>query len=255
MTDDCNMTSNMNAGVQPLKFGGKEVERRGGLNWHDFEARWLSNGRFTTQDPKRETYYPLSPYAYCADNPIKYVDPTGEKYEKNINDDNKQITISANYYQQEETASSTKAINFWNDQKGSYVINGNIYKVTFNLKLIVSKDPKDAANNDKIGNSIEVCEQLDKNNNGKTIGECFISITPSADYATIAHKIGHTLKLDDTNDFNSIMGKSRTHFDRETNILEKRLNVVTPIDIHGIVQRAGYVTKTITRHITVKKQK
>ena len=24
--------------VQPLKFGGKEVERRGGLNWHDFEA-------------------------------------------------------------------------------------------------------------------------------------------------------------------------------------------------------------------------
>ena len=47
----------------------------------------------------------------------------------------------------------------------------------------------------------------------------------------------------------------RTHFDRETNILEKRLNVVTPIDIHGIVQRAGYVTKTITRYITVKKQK
>lgn len=29
---------------------------------HDFKARWLSNGRFTTQDPKRETYYPISPY-------------------------------------------------------------------------------------------------------------------------------------------------------------------------------------------------
>ena len=77
MTDDCNMTSNMNAGVQPLKFGGKEVERHGGLGWHDFEARWLSNGRFTTQDPKRETYYPLSPYAYCAGNPIRNIDPTG----------------------------------------------------------------------------------------------------------------------------------------------------------------------------------
>ena len=76
MTDDCNMTSNMNAGVQPLKFGGKEVERRGGLNWHDFEARWLSNGRFTTQDPKRETYYPLSPYAWCAGNPLRNIDPT-----------------------------------------------------------------------------------------------------------------------------------------------------------------------------------
>lgn len=64
--------------VQPLKFGGKEVERRGGLGWHDFEARWLSNGRFTTQDPKCETYYPLSPYAYCADNPIRNTDPTGK---------------------------------------------------------------------------------------------------------------------------------------------------------------------------------
>ncbi len=49
------------ASVQPLKFGGKEVERHGGLGWHDFKARWLSNGRFTTQDPKRETYYPIPP--------------------------------------------------------------------------------------------------------------------------------------------------------------------------------------------------
>ena len=44
---------------------------------HDFKARLLSNGRFTTQDPKRETYYPISPYTYCADNPIKYVDWNG----------------------------------------------------------------------------------------------------------------------------------------------------------------------------------
>ena len=46
---------------------------------HDFKARWLSNGRFTTQDPKRETYYPLSPYAYCADNPVRNVDYSGKE--------------------------------------------------------------------------------------------------------------------------------------------------------------------------------
>ena len=45
---------------------------------HDFKARWLSNGRFTTQDPKRESYYPLSPYTYCADNPVRNIDPTGK---------------------------------------------------------------------------------------------------------------------------------------------------------------------------------
>ena len=72
--------------VQPLKFGGKELERRGGLNWHDFEARWLSNGRFTTQDPKRESYYPLSPYAWCADNPIRNIDPSGRIIKTVIND-------------------------------------------------------------------------------------------------------------------------------------------------------------------------
>ena len=67
------------ASVQPLKFGGKEVERHGGLGWHDFEARWLSNGRFTTQDPKRESYYPLSPYAWCAGTPLRNIDPTGRE--------------------------------------------------------------------------------------------------------------------------------------------------------------------------------
>ena len=79
MTDDCNMTSNMNAGVQPLKFGGKEVERRGGLNWHDFEARWYNATSVTTStaDPLSAETPQLSPYAWCADNPLRNIDPTG----------------------------------------------------------------------------------------------------------------------------------------------------------------------------------
>ena len=53
------------ASVQPFKFGGKELEREGGMDFYDFEARRLdfALGRF--------------PYAYCAADPVNFIDPTG----------------------------------------------------------------------------------------------------------------------------------------------------------------------------------
>ena len=36
---------------------------------------------FTTPDPLAEKYYSISPYAYCGNNPLRYVDPTGMKIE------------------------------------------------------------------------------------------------------------------------------------------------------------------------------
>jgi RHS repeat-associated protein len=64
---------------QPYKFGGKELDEMHGLNWADFEARHYDGivPRFTTMDPLAEKYYSVSPYAYCLNNPVKYVDPTG----------------------------------------------------------------------------------------------------------------------------------------------------------------------------------
>ena len=41
------------ASAQPFKFGGKELEREGGMDFYDFEARRLdfALGRFTSPDP------------------------------------------------------------------------------------------------------------------------------------------------------------------------------------------------------------
>ncbi len=54
----------------PYKYGGKEWNAA--TSTYDFEARYLSPSfhRFTTMDPLCEKYYGISPYAYCAGNPV-----------------------------------------------------------------------------------------------------------------------------------------------------------------------------------------
>ena len=61
----------------PFKYSGKEWDSRASL--YDFSARMYSPSlsRFTTMDPLLEKYYSISPYAYCANNPVNFVDPEG----------------------------------------------------------------------------------------------------------------------------------------------------------------------------------
>ena len=67
--------------VQPYKYNGKELDTKAGLNWYDYGARHYDAalGRFTTQDPLAKDYYATSPYGYCLNNPVKFVDPDGKK--------------------------------------------------------------------------------------------------------------------------------------------------------------------------------
>ena len=66
-------------GVQPYKYGGKELDRENGLDLYDSHARMYDPiiGRTTTIDPLAEKYTHLSPYLWCAANPLKYVDKNG----------------------------------------------------------------------------------------------------------------------------------------------------------------------------------
>ena len=70
---------------QPYKFGSKEYDEMHGLNWFDFDARYYSGiiPAFTTPDPLAEKYYSISPYAYCANNPVRYIDPDGRDWYEN----------------------------------------------------------------------------------------------------------------------------------------------------------------------------
>lgn len=66
-------------GKQPYKYNGKELDQMHGLNMYDYSARYMEPaiGKFTSVDPHAENYFSWSPYAYCGNNPIKRIDPTG----------------------------------------------------------------------------------------------------------------------------------------------------------------------------------
>ena len=67
--------------VQDYKYNGKELDRKGGLDWYDYGARMYDPvlGRWNAVDPASEESYGISPYAYCFNNPLTFVDPSGEK--------------------------------------------------------------------------------------------------------------------------------------------------------------------------------
>ena len=76
------LTNDVTAGTdtQTHKFGGKELDRMHGLDFSDFSARQYDPAicQFTSMDPLCEKYYHISPYAYCANNPVNFADPNGD---------------------------------------------------------------------------------------------------------------------------------------------------------------------------------
>jgi len=74
--------------TQRYKYNDKVFDQTRGIKWYDYGARYMSPdvGRFITMDPMAEKYYSTSPYAYCANNPVRYIDPDGNRiriYKKN----------------------------------------------------------------------------------------------------------------------------------------------------------------------------
>ena len=69
---------------QPYRFSGKELDKQNGLNMYDFGARLFDVAgvpMWTSIDPLAEKYYNVTPYSYCAGNPVSLIDPDGRKWE------------------------------------------------------------------------------------------------------------------------------------------------------------------------------
>ena len=73
--------SQMPTNSTEYRFSGKELQNISDYEIYDFGARryFPKYAIWSSVDPLSETYYPITPYAYCANNPIRYIDPDGNK--------------------------------------------------------------------------------------------------------------------------------------------------------------------------------
>ena len=76
---------NPHRGGSDYKYSGKYLDRTYGLDLYDFEARRFDAivPVFDRPDPLAWDYTSLSPYVYCAGDPVNCIDPTGMDWYRN----------------------------------------------------------------------------------------------------------------------------------------------------------------------------
>jgi RHS repeat-associated protein len=128
------MSISDNQGVQDYKFTGKELDMMNGLNFYDFEARTYdpATGRFLSVDPMAEKYYHISPYLYCAGDPVNATDPTG-KWIKGT--DGKPVTYKNGKWSSNASADVQKIGNaMMLSEEGRNVLN-DMFKTKYSISL------------------------------------------------------------------------------------------------------------------------
>ena len=151
-------------------FASRERDTETGLNY--FGARYYSSDLsiWLSVDPMADKYPSMSPYTYCANNPVKLVDPNGEDYEVVVDDKAMTITIKANFYvTKDEKCVLDAGLKTWNSESGnfSYIVgegeNAKSYTIQFDLQSIECDSKEEVtlkASSDKCGNSFSIEDKV-----------------------------------------------------------------------------------------------
>jgi RHS repeat-associated protein len=117
-------------GIQPYKFDGKELDRKDNLNFYDYEARAYDPTlmRFTSPDPMMEKYYGWSPFAYCLNNPVRYVDPDGRSTQVKLLEDGTYEVIGGDLNDDD-----LNIYVYTKDDNGNYTVQGESIGVTTSI--------------------------------------------------------------------------------------------------------------------------
>ena len=113
-------------------FSGKESQSflNTSIPLLDFGARLYNPtiARWTTSDPLSEKYYGISPYVYCANNPICLVDPSGKDWYSTTDDEG---NISYHYNDNIYSQKDLDRAGIKGEYKGARFKEGNTYYSLF----------------------------------------------------------------------------------------------------------------------------
>ena len=194
----------VNASLQQYKYNGKELDRVAGLSTYDYGARQYFSALpvWDRVDPECEEDYGVSPYTYCRNSPIKFIDKDGNKVRIPNKDQRTELLNYISVYFQQGLNVDKDGFLFVSDRN---VVNGNGSKI-FTDNLIK------AINNKELTIRLLIDEKISIEKN-KTI-----SVSDMGDGATyfISNKeIG-----------SAITGKSHVVYDKNNQPIEQ-----TPADI------------------------
>ena len=207
--------SNSNKDANPYLYGSKEYLTTAGANLLDFTARTYdpSLPLFQTQDPLSGDYTHFLPYLYCGADPVNRIDRDGRQWEiETLEDDDKLIVkmkltgvvinTSTKDYDLNKVAEAIE-----NQLKSVYTFSNDDISVTMSAEIRVVTSAEDIEDSDHV---FRIHDQsyfkkgrlANTRNSGLLIrlGTKLVEQTLSGENTrTIAHEVGHSGGLHDTN--------------------------------------------------------
>ena len=153
------MSTSSRQSVQPYKYNGKELDRKGGLDWYDYGARMYDAalGRFMKTDRFSEKYVSLSPYQYGANNPVNNIDVNGDSIWYTRNGDIVTMHVTAKIFNNssDNINMARAAKDIVSDIKSTYEgkfewSDNKTYNLKVDMDLKVATSMKDVENSDHL---------------------------------------------------------------------------------------------------------
>jgi len=114
-------------------FNAKELDEENGMYY--YSARYYAPPTFISRDPLFEKYPSISPYAYCANNPVLFIDPDGRSTRVAKNEDGTYRVIGGDL-----TDKDYNIYVYTTDEDGNYTVKGESIGVTTSLTSFYNSD-------------------------------------------------------------------------------------------------------------------